>query len=133
MSDEVGGILNIIGLLREKKSLWLVAAALVLGICLMLFGGRGDNVSIAATAGGGIADTGALEAKVAALCERVLGVSEVSVMITLDTHSESTPQVGGIAVVCKGGDDTGIRLTLTELLCALFSVPSSSVSVVGGK
>lgn len=120
MSDGIG-VGGVISCLREKKSLWLIAAALVLGVCLMLFGGM-------ETFGEG--GTASLEARVEELCERVNGVSDVSVMITFTADGET---VRGAAVVCTGGDDAAIRLTLTELLCALFGVPSSNVSVVGGK
>ncbi|MBQ8551560.1 MAG: hypothetical protein IJ428_01965 [Clostridia bacterium] len=168
MSEEHGGFGRISILLREKKSLWLIAAALILGVCLMLLGGKDDDTAVATSVGvSELTDTSTLETKVKELCERIGGVSDVSVMITLDTLGEQLyayntqksydgdvgserleyvttsqgvvpmgevmPQVRGIAVVCTGGDDAGIKLKLTELLCALFSVPSSSVSIVGGK
>ncbi|MDD7302369.1 MAG: hypothetical protein ACLR5G_04210 [Eubacteriales bacterium] len=38
----------------------------------------------------------------------------------------------GVAVVCRGGDDPSIKLALTEMLSAVFGIPTSSVSVIGG-
>ena len=40
MSDEKLPPGKLIGYLREKKSLWFAAAALIIGAALMLFGGR---------------------------------------------------------------------------------------------
>ncbi len=154
-------------IMREKKSIWLIGAALLLGICLMLYGG--DSGASRAPSGGTeqFLDTAALEAEVKELCERVRGVSDAAVMITLDTCAEQLyarnvkstkssddsderveyvttsdglvpvgqvmPRIRGIAVVCGGGDDAAVKLRLTEMLCALFSVPASSVSIIGGK
>ncbi len=47
--------------------------------------------------------------------------------------AEVTPRVRGVAVVCRGGGNPDIQLKLTELLSALFDIPSSSVSVAEGK
>lgn len=46
---------------------------------------------------------------------------------------EKLARVRGIAVVCSGGNDAAVRLTLTEMLCALFDIPASSVSIAYGK
>lgn len=111
-----GGVFT--NLFKEKKSLAIVALTLIVGISLMLFG---DGVGF-----GGDNNT---EARLAKLCESIDGVSGVSVMITKDTGGA----VRGVAIVCTGGDDARIRLTLTELTAALFSIPASSVSVAPGK
>ena len=42
-------------------------------------------------------------------------------------------KIRGIAVVCGGGADPGVRLTLTELLCSLFDIPASAVYIAFGK
>lgn len=118
----MGETLGVKGLaiyLKEKKSLWLIIFLLALGIGLMLFGGTG---------GGGESEA-SLEARIEKLCERVEGASDISVMVRVDGLGE----VRGIAVVCRGGEAAGVRLTITEMLTALFGIPSSAVSVVGGK
>ncbi len=117
MSDTVG-VAGIFGYLKEKKSLAIIIFIAAVGVCLMLFGG-GMNMSSAA-------DT---EKRVEELCERIDGVSDVSVMIM----SGADGNVRGVAVVCTGGNDANTKLLLTELICALFGIPSSSVSVVPGK
>lgn len=157
---------RIFNLFKEKKGVWAAAAALAAGMILLIFGGG--------TAGGGDGstvhscyDTSELEERVKILCERVSGVGQVDVMITMDTVSEQIyasnsqvtsvgersesrveyvtasgalvpigeelARVRGIAVVCHGGNDPGVRLTLTNMLTALFEIPSNAVSVVEGK
>lgn len=116
--DEGLGLSGMVRYLKEKKSLLVILAVLAIGIMLMLFGSGTDGIG-----------TGDTEKRVAELCERIEGVSDVSVMIVNDAGGS----VRGVAVVCEGGDEADVRLTLTELICALFAIPSSSVSVVGGK
>lgn len=47
--------------------------------------------------------------------------------------SEVAPRVRGVAVVCGGGGRSEVQLKLTELICALFDIPASSVSIIEGK
>lgn len=151
------------GFVKDKKSMWLALAALVLGIILMLFGGNADEPAAPLST----VDTAELEARVKNLCERVNGVGNAVVMITLDTTGEQVyaknsrvigegessesiyeyvtasgglvpteeklSRVRGIAVVCSGGNSAAVRLTLTEMLCALFDIPASAVSIAYGK
>ena len=116
--SETLGVRGLITYLKERKSLWLIIALLALGIGLMLFGGTGGSTQSEAS----------LETRIEALCERVEGASDISVMVRLDSLGE----VRGIAVVCRGGESASVRLTITEMLTALFGIPSSAVSVVGG-
>ncbi|MBQ8249735.1 MAG: hypothetical protein IJY93_07655 [Clostridia bacterium] len=118
MSDAEVGVGTFIGFLKEKKSMWLIVIVLAVGIGLMLFG-RDGTVHIGAD------DT---EVRVRELCEQIDGVFNVHVMIRFEDDT-----VKGIAVVCDGGDRAEVKLKLTEVLCSLFSIPSGSVSVVGGK
>lgn len=115
MNDTIG----IIGYLRGKKSVVIIAVMLLFGVCLMLFGGGELSKEKSAS----------IEERVEALCERTLGASDISVMVMTGVDGE----VCGVAVVCRGGEDASVRLTLTEMLTALFGIPSSRVSVVGGK
>ena len=151
------------GFIKDKKSMWLALAALALGVVLMLFGGDAKD----SAAENPVAGTVELEARVKNLCERVSGVGNATVMITLDTTGEQVyaknsrvigegessesvyeyvtaagglvpteekqSRVRGVAVVCSGGNSAAVRLTLTEMLCALFDIPASSVSIAYGK
>lgn len=165
MSDSAQMHSGIIGVLREKKGLLAAVAVIAVGIVLILFGTA--EQSSAGQEHSEYTDTKLLETRVKTLCEQVYGVSDVTVMITMDTFGEQLyafnaqqnsdgnnrnsrleyvttsgglvptgelmPRIRGVAVVCRGGDDPTVRLTLTEMLCALFSISSDSVSIVGSK
>ncbi|MBE6613134.1 MAG: hypothetical protein E7632_11645 [Ruminococcaceae bacterium] len=118
MNDDKPGIGQFFCYLREKRSVWLIAAVLIVGIILMTFGGDGTLTAAS--------DEERLEMRVAELCRHAAGASEVTVMISSDET-----QVRGIAVVLAGGDAPEIRLKLTEMLAALFGIPSSAVSIAG--
>lgn len=102
-----------------------------------------------------------LEKRVCQLCEKVDGVGNVYVMLTLDTsqeyvYAENTenngggvksqfvtvngegielyvicPRVRGVAVVCDGGDRGVIRNTLSDLISKALGIPVSSISIAG--
>ena len=161
MSD--GRLGAFFGYAKEKKIIWILAAALILGIAMMLLP---DSSEGGAASSAAYADTDKLEQKVAELCGRIDGVGTATVMITLDTVGEQTyafnsrtldegdgvlsekeyvsasgglvptgerlSTVRGVAVVCSGGGNPSVKLALTELLCALFSIPSSSVHIASG-
>lgn len=44
--------------------------------------------------------------------------------------SKYEPRVRGVAVVASGAGDTRVKIALTETVCAVFNIPSTSVSVV---
>jgi len=144
-------------LFGKGKSIIIALAALIIGIALMLFGGKKESEPTYDKA-----DTSELEQRVEKLCSQVEGVGAVSVMITADTVSEKiyarnsqtgseyskseyvtvsgglmpigerTMTVRGVAVVCGGGDSDTVKLKLTELICALFNIGADRVSIVGG-
>lgn len=102
-----------------------------------------------------------LEERIEELCRQVHGVGEVHVLLTLEGGSEYVyaanisggahsylltaegeretpvlvqeiyPRIRGIAVVCSRGDDSTVRLAITELLSAAFGIPTSRICVVG--
>jgi len=102
-----------------------------------------------------------LEERIARLCREVAGVKEAYVLLTLEGGSEYiyaenesgsardyvilrksddesalpvqeiSPRIRGVAVVCTRGDDSAVRLTITELLCAALGIPASAVRVAG--
>lgn len=102
-----------------------------------------------------------LENRVEEMCERVKGVDNVYVMLTLDTseeyvyaqNTENTdslvksqlvlseaggveryivyPKVRGVAVVCDGGDKGTIQKILSELISSALSIPVSSITIAG--
>lgn len=116
MSEERFPVGKLLIYLQEKKSLWFIIAALLIGIALMLFGADTEKFS-----------ESNIEHKLGSFCEQIDGVSEVSVIVTLDKDEN----INGIAVVCENGDTPAIQLKLTRLLCSLFGLPSDSVSIIG--
>ena len=102
-----------------------------------------------------------LEEKIKSMCEKVDGVGNVYVMLTLDTSEEYVyasdteksdtflkselvtrdgegvelyvvfPKVRGVAVVCSGGDRAVIKRTLTELISCALGIPASNISIAG--
>lgn len=102
-----------------------------------------------------------LENKVKEMCERVKGVDNVYVMLTLDTSEEYVyaqntensdslmksqlvisdsggieryvvcPKVRGVAVVCDGGDRATVQKTLSELISSALAIPLSSITIAG--
>lgn len=105
--------------------------------------------------------TETLEKRISELCCEVQGIEEAHVLLTLDGGSEFVyaenesssardyvilqgtdeqspvlvkeiyPQIRGVAVVCTRGNDSAVRLTVTELLAAALGIPSSSIRVAG--
>ena len=130
-----------------------------LGLLLLLWGGgggeapkeRGEVLSEAE------AYRQALTEDVTALCQTVKGVSEVSVLLTLEGGEEALyamnrtetgetvaslggdalllgyrmPQIAGVAVVCRGGETARVKAELTALLCAALGISSARIYVSG--
>ena len=69
-----------------------------------------------------------LEKRLEAILERMNGVGEVQVMITL----KEDDSVEGIAVVAQGGDNAVIVCNITEVVQALFDVDSHKIKVIKG-
>lgn len=96
-----------------------------------------------------------IENKLASLIEEVEGASSPKVMITLKSGTEfvyasdgkeSTekhvvvddnlvyvkeylPQIEGVAIVCKGGNNPTVKTKITELVCSVLGLYSSHVYV----
>lgn len=105
--------------------------------------------------------TETLEKRIEELCCRIQGIEEAHVLLTLDGGSEFVyaenessaardyvilqgsdaqapvlvqeiyPRIRGVAVVCTRGNDSAVRLTVTELLAAALGIPSSAIRVAG--
>ena len=100
-----------------------------------------------------------LEKRVCELIERVGGVSNVTVLVTIDTSNESiyatsgsngdfviitdptgkenpvkvmeiTANIRGIAVVCDYGGDESLKKNIINMLSSLFSIGSNRISVM---
>ena len=103
-----------------------------------------------------------LETKIKQLCETVNGVGNVTVIVTLENGFEdiyateekdgnteyvivgsgssasalfltrAAPSIGGIGVVCTGGNNPVVQREISSLLCATFHISSNRVYVTGG-
>ncbi len=100
-----------------------------------------------------------LEKRICELIEKVNGVSNVSVLVTIDTSNENiyatsgnngdfviitdssgketpvklmeiTANIRGIAVVCDYGGDEALRKNIINMLSSLFSIGSNRISVM---
>lgn len=154
---------GIVSFITKSPKKWLIASLIAVGAILLILGSLpkreapvtpDDNSDM-------IAYAESLEERIISLCEQVAGVSDVSVLLTLDGGNEHVyaenkngtggnyvvisvggedrvvlvreiySSVRGIAVVCRGGDDITVRRTLTELLSCALGVPISKISVAG--
>ena len=134
---------------KPDRRLWLIAACAILGIILMLLvPAERSGTDAARETQDWQACTAALEQKAAALCGRVAGVGEVTVAISLVRGAEQVyadedarqavvlterpPEIGGIGVVCSGGDDPAVVERLVSLLSAAFGVGTNRIYVAAG-
>ncbi len=99
-----------------------------------------------------------LEKEIAALCDEVAGVGHCEVMVhlkggtrvvyatdekgkpvTIGSGSAEqalpatllTPDIAGVAVVCRGGNSPSVQYTLTLLISTALGIPTNRVSVTG--
>ena len=145
--------------LKGKGLLLLLAA---LGILLLVFGGgieSSDKSTLPDIGEQTEAYRASLEKELTALCERVTGVGEVRLMLTLggsekavyaqDSNQNGTsdyvvsggeglllyreyPAVTGVAVVCTGGADPTVQRELTDLLSALLGIGINRIAITKG-
>ena len=143
------GIKEKLGALGGAKGLIYIAAALAAGrLCLFL--SRGDDGTQDTSVETAEVDYRAeAEDKLRALLNSVSGVSGARVIITFSDGvryqygeggysrssppvvEEKPPRVGGVAIVCEGGDNPAVQKKVIDLVCALYGIPSSRVSVSG--
>ena len=93
-----------------------------------------------------------LEKRICDLVGKVNGVTDVSVLVTIDTSNgsngdfvivtdpsgketpvkimEITANIRGIAVVCDYGGDEALRKNIIEMLSSLFSIGTNRISVM---
>ena len=141
------------------KGKWLLLLLAAVAVGLLLLGGQGEGE---ARADGGTQENEAyrhaLEEELASLCEKVAGVSDVALVLTLEGGERAVyaqdssqngaqdyvtvsgnglllyreyPAVRGVAVVCRGGDNSAVRAELTALLSALLNVGSNRIYITG--
>ena len=146
---------EIFGKLKETKGVTFIVVGLIAGIlCLAVSVFDGENQkqeqNTAETETSSLASYSAEEEqRVTALLNAIDGVKGARVMINFESGSEyvydsgnysrSTPllleeyppKISGVAVVCVGGDNPGIQKKIIDLICSLYGISSSRVSVTG--
>ena len=83
-----------------------------------------------------------LEMRLEAILSQMEGVGEVEVMITLKpsaktqdksftyTTQNTYPEVEGVFVVSQGGDNSSVKLAITEAIQALFGIDVHKIKIV---
>lgn len=141
--------------LMSGGRLWLIAVALGLGVVLLTLGGSGqgkvEEESISAER-----YAAALESEIATLCGGVSGVSNVTVAVSLSGGIEyvyatdskgdpvtvgggssasglvvrqKMPEIAGVGIVCRGGNDPDVQRRLISLIGAAYGVSSNRIYV----
>lgn len=126
--------------LKGKRRIVLVAFAVAIGVLLLMLPISDESDDLA-----GVDPLDEyrqrLEDEVASLASDVKGVGRCRVLITFERGGQSTykngelvesrpPLVLGVTVVCPGGDSDYVRARLTEMITALFDIPSNRVAVL---
>ena len=147
--------------LKRSGKLKYILILLILGIALVLIGSKtysnGDTAKKASSESLSIAEyEELLEAKIKNLCERVDGVSNVTVALSLEggyeyvyatdgaddyvligSGSEESgmflgqraPQISGIGIVCEGGGDPKIQKELLSLISASYGIGTNKIFI----
>ena len=95
---------------------WFLLAAVLSALGLMLLNSTGDT-----------SDRLPEEVRLERLLERVDGVGDVDVMITVDDGGKPV----AAAVVAKGLDDIGTRLQIQSAIQALLDIEPNRIRIIG--
>jgi stage III sporulation protein AG len=141
MKEEIRKIIQKAGPMR-------LVLVIVCGVFLLLLAYPGSSVSSTVSTGSTLQedDTSsqesykeARERELKELLQKVDGVGDAEVMITLKTSSEkvtqneNTPEITGVVIVCEGGQDSAIKREITEAVSALFSIDSHKIKIMKSK
>lgn len=119
--------------LSIKGNLWLAAAA-VLGLCLILFSaffsGKSESDPADTPESFELCEA-RLEERLVELISQLEGVSQVRVMLTLEDMPKGSerPRVRGVAVVCAGCEDSGTRMRIVMLIAGALGITSDKIFV----
>lgn len=67
-----------------------------------------------------------LEQRLVDILEKIVGVSEVSVMLTLDSKQE---QVQGVTVVCSGVENPSVKAKVIDAVAKTLKISSARICV----
>lgn len=131
--------------IRSIKGIGWILAVLITGILLIFLTGRIETTTEEVETGDDFSFSdyeSALEKRLENIIEEMEGVSSVQVMVFLDSSylldvterselvlSEKAPEVRGVAVICKGGDQISVQKKIISLLASLLSIPTNKIYV----
>ncbi len=150
-------MINIFEIIKRKKGVLFLIIGIILGIILLLVDTQGTASSLSTENTELTSDDyiNSLEKKTEDMINKIKGVSEAKVMITLKNSGEQVfaldstetnkkhvvvdnglvcinelvPEIEGVAVVCNGGDNAIIKQKVTELLCSLLGIYSTHIYI----
>jgi len=149
---------SILKYIKNLKGKWAICLLAVVGVLLLLLGGgMSDAKENGVRSGNEYAEESEkyrseLEDKISQICKRVSGDESPTVIVTLDCGEEyiyakrsdgsyivssgegvllcrRMPQVCGVAVVCRNGDEPTVQSCITEHICALLGIGTNRVCV----
>ena len=114
--------MDILKKIKGIKNLKIIIVLLVLGILLMILGGIISNKS---TVSVGYDSTETMtENKIRAICEKVDGVSDVTVAVRMENGN-----IVGVGIVCRGGGNAEIQKKLLQLVSAATGVRTNKIYI----
>lgn len=142
-----------------KGKIMMIVIGLAAGILLLTAGG-GKSESRSGEDHMSFSDYAqSIEKKIHDICSEVDGVSDVKVAVTFESGfeyvyaknddkgdllvigsgssesavkvTEKPPVIGGIGVVCKGGENPTVQKRLIDLLSAAFGISSNKIYITG--
>ena len=114
--------MNLLKKIKEIKNFKLIVILLVVGIALVILGGLIANKNSALV---GYDSTETLtENKIRAICEKVDGVSDVTVAVRMENGN-----IVGVGIVCRGGGDAAIQKKLLQLVSAATGVRTNKIYI----
>ena len=108
---------------KIRESRWFIFILLALLGVILMSGAFGNKSPTKANE---------TEKKIKELCERVEGVGETTVVVTLFEDGDAR-EIRGIGIVCEGGEDPFVKKELLDLVSASCAVPSSRIYITGAK
>ena len=141
-----------------KKRFLILGALFLLGLCLLIGGGFGEEDAVDEVVREADAEVyrAKLTEEVAHICRGVKGVGEVTVLVSLSGGYEYVyardgdgdcvgvgsgskkeavveqilpPRISGIGIVCDGGGNAAVREALTELLSAALGIGANKIYI----
>lgn len=154
--------MNLLGIIKKNKRIWLILLGAAVGVLLLLLGGGGESVKKTEKSEELILSeySKEVEEKIKELCSNVRGVSDVSVAVSFESGfeyvyareddgdlamigsgsaksavkiKEKMPVIGGIGIVCKGGGDPTVQKKLLDLISAAFGISSNKIYIAEAK